>query len=180
LNQCIVFVFSAFKNLPGLSGLFVAGIFSGGLSSVSSTLNSLAAVTLEDYFKPLYFKIKKTHWKNTSASVSKIIAFVYGLICIGGGYFAENLGGIMQSAVMLFGVVGGPLLGLFTMGMATEVANQWGVIPGTLIGIGVSLWIGFSPKPSGYRQLEYSIEDCSEFGGILKNSTVTEASDDKK
>ncbi|KAK7074679.1 hypothetical protein SK128_016093 [Halocaridina rubra] len=34
---------------PGLSGLFVSGIFSGSLSTVSSALNSLAAVTLQDY-----------------------------------------------------------------------------------------------------------------------------------
>ena len=35
--------------VPGLSGLFVSGIFSGSLSTVSSALNSLAAVTLQDY-----------------------------------------------------------------------------------------------------------------------------------
>jgi sodium-coupled monocarboxylate transporter 8/12 len=37
--------------MPGLAGLFVAGIFSGSLSTVSSAVNSLAAVTLEDYLK---------------------------------------------------------------------------------------------------------------------------------
>jgi Na+/proline symporter len=37
--------------MPGLAGLFVAGIFSGSLSTVSSAVNSLAAVTLEDYIK---------------------------------------------------------------------------------------------------------------------------------
>ncbi len=40
-------------SLPGLPGLFVAGIFSGSLSTVSSAINSLAAVTLEDYIKPI-------------------------------------------------------------------------------------------------------------------------------
>jgi hypothetical protein len=39
---------------PGLPGLAVAGIFSGSLSTVSSAINSLAAVTLEDYIRPLY------------------------------------------------------------------------------------------------------------------------------
>jgi solute carrier family 5 (sodium-coupled monocarboxylate transporter), member 8/12 len=172
--------FTALGHLSGLSGLFVAGIFSGSLSSVSSTLNSLAAVTLEDYFKPLYRHFKQKEWKTSSASVSKIIAFVYGLVCIGGAFLAQFLGGILQASLVLFGVVGGPLLSLFTLGMATEIANQWGVIPATVIGIGVSVWIGFSPKPPTDRQLEFSTEDCSEFGGILKNSTVTEASDDKK
>ena len=47
-----IFVTDTMGAYPGLSGLFVAGIFSGSLSTVSSAINSLAAVTLEDYVKP--------------------------------------------------------------------------------------------------------------------------------
>ncbi len=36
-----------FGDIPFLPGLFVAGVFSGALSSVSSGLNSLAAVTIQ-------------------------------------------------------------------------------------------------------------------------------------
>ncbi len=36
-------------HLPGVAGLFIAGIFSGSLSTVSSALNSLAAVTVQDF-----------------------------------------------------------------------------------------------------------------------------------
>jgi len=46
-----IYVVDSLKNMPGLAGLFVAGIFSGSLSTVSSAVNSLAAVTLEDYVK---------------------------------------------------------------------------------------------------------------------------------
>lgn len=42
------------SSTPGISGLFVAGIFSASLSTVSAALNSLAAVTLEDYYKVIY------------------------------------------------------------------------------------------------------------------------------
>ena len=35
-----------------MSGLFIAGIFSASLSSLSTALNSIAAVVLEDFFKP--------------------------------------------------------------------------------------------------------------------------------
>lgn len=38
-------------SMPGLPGIFVSGIFSASLSSISAALNSLAAVTLEDYLK---------------------------------------------------------------------------------------------------------------------------------
>ncbi|XP_049770041.1 putative sodium-dependent multivitamin transporter isoform X8 [Schistocerca cancellata] len=46
-----LYVVDTMSGMPGLPGLFVAGIFSGSLSTVSSAVNSLAAVTLEDYFK---------------------------------------------------------------------------------------------------------------------------------
>lgn len=173
-------MFLALGHLKGLSGLFVAGIFSGALSSVSATLNSLSAVTLEDYVKPLYLYIKKKPWTASSSFLTKILVFVYGIVCIGGAFLAQFLGGILQAALILFGVVGGPLLGLFTLGMCTEVANQSGVIPSLLIGIGISTWLGFAPKPPSDRQLEFSTEDCSEFGGILNNTTNILVEDEKR
>lgn len=46
-----LFVVDAMGSMPGLPGIFVSGIFSASLSSVSAAMNSLAAVTLEDYIK---------------------------------------------------------------------------------------------------------------------------------
>lgn len=171
--------FSALGHLPGISGMFVAGIFSGALSSVSATLNSLSAVTLEDYVKPLYRVIKKKPWENKSAFLSKVIACIFGVVCIGGAFLAQLLGGILQASLTLFGVVGGPLLALFTLGMTTEIANEIGVIPGLLIGMGLSIWIGFAPKPLPDRQLGFSTSDCTAFGGGLGNTTlnIPEAND---
>lgn len=45
------YVVDTMGHWPGLSGLFVSGIFSASLSTVSAAVNSLAAVTLEDYLK---------------------------------------------------------------------------------------------------------------------------------
>lgn len=46
-----LYVIDSMGHINGLSGLFVAGIFSASLSTVSASLNSLAAVTIEDYCK---------------------------------------------------------------------------------------------------------------------------------
>lgn len=43
-------------HFPGVAGLFIAGIFSGSLSTVSSALNSLAAVTVQDFLVVIIFK----------------------------------------------------------------------------------------------------------------------------
>lgn len=57
------YVVDTMGHIPGLSGLFVAGIFSASLSTVSAAVNSLAAVTIEDYYKVLvpFFISKKTN-----------------------------------------------------------------------------------------------------------------------
>lgn len=146
-----IYVMDALGHIPGVAGLFVSGIYSASLSSVSSCLNSLAAVTMEDYVKPLYLLAMKKPLEMSparSAIPSKIIAAVYGIVCIGTAFLAQRVGGILQVSLTIFGIVGGPLLGLFTLGMGTTEANEYGSVLGLLCGVVISMWIGFGkPKP---------------------------------
>lgn len=57
-------------NLPGIPGLFVACVYSATLSTVSSGLNSLAAVCLKDFIQPLY---GNKLLDATSTNISKIL-----------------------------------------------------------------------------------------------------------
>ena len=43
----------AYHNYPGMAGFCVSGIFCAALTSISSAVNSLAAVTIEDFVKPI-------------------------------------------------------------------------------------------------------------------------------
>lgn len=157
-----IFVVDTMHNLPGMAGLFVSGIFSASLSTVSASLNSLAAVTLEDYVKPLYQQIKKRPLPETQSAVpTKIMACLYGFLCIGIAFLAQNLGGVLQASLTIFGVVGGPLFGLFTLGMFCTSANQRGAITGLITGLAFSIWIGFGqPKPP-VKMLSFSTEGCN-------------------
>uniref|UniRef100_A0A182XJ67 Sodium-dependent multivitamin transporter n=1 Tax=Anopheles quadriannulatus TaxID=34691 RepID=A0A182XJ67_ANOQN len=166
-----LFVVDAMGDIPGLPGLFVSGIFSASLSTVSAALNSLAAVTLEDYLKPLYQKVKRKPMPDLQSSFpTKVMAFLYGVVCIAVAFLAQKMGGVLQASLTIFGVVGGPLFALFTMGMFTTRANQRGVITGLLVGLSFSLWIGFGQPRPPLKTLDFSVEDCSEFGGYNQTS----------
>ena len=75
-----------------------------------------------------------------------IKAAVYGLICVGVAFVAQYLGGVLQVSLTIFGVIGGPLLAIFTLGMCTKLANQYGIISGLVTGIAFSMWVGFGGK----------------------------------
>lgn len=56
--------------------------------------------------------------------ISKLLALFYGSLCVGMAFVAQSLGGVLQASLTIFGVVGGPLFGTFTLGMFFWISNQ--------------------------------------------------------
>ncbi|XP_008698546.1 sodium-dependent multivitamin transporter isoform X1 [Ursus maritimus] len=134
----LYFVMDLLKGLPGLPGLFVACLFSGSLSTISSAFNSLATVTMEDLIRPWFPQFSEVQ----AIMLSRILAFGYGLLCLGMAYISSQMGSVLQAALSIFGMVGGPLLGLFCLGMFFPCANPLGAIVGLLAGLIMAFWIG--------------------------------------
>ncbi|XP_056281325.1 sodium-coupled monocarboxylate transporter 1 [Pseudoliparis swirei] len=146
---------------PGLPGLFVAAAYSGSLSTVSSSINALAAVTVEDLIKP-YTNMSERHLSRTSKGLS----LLYGVLCIGMAGLASLMGGILQATVSIFGIIGGPLLGVFTLGILCPFANSKGALSGLVSGLVVSLWVGigaqiYPPPHEMSRPLSLTTEGCN-------------------
>ncbi|KAJ3606198.1 hypothetical protein NHX12_025719 [Muraenolepis orangiensis] len=137
-QMVLYFVMDVFKDLPGLPGLFVACLFSGALSTISSAFNSLATVTMEDLIKPHFPAM--TDAKATL--LSKALALAYGLVCLAMAYVASLMGSVLQAAFSIFGMVGGPLLGVFCLGMFFPWANSTGALVGLASGLAMAFWIG--------------------------------------
>lgn len=152
-----LYIVDRMSSVPGLPGLAVAGIFSGSLSTVSSAINSLSAVTLEDYIRPCY-----TVPDSRLGYLAKLLALVFGAACVLLAFLADLLGtGVLQASLTIFGVVGGPLLGLFTLGVIFRRVRQTGAVLGFLTGLAIVAWIGFGgPKPPA-SALPVSTANCS-------------------
>merc|ERR1719154_1000109 len=88
-----LFVMQLMGNYPGVPGLFVAGVFSGALSTVSSGLNSLAAVCLRDFIQS-GCDIKLTETKATL--VTKLLAVGFGVLGYGTVFLVKYLPGVLE------------------------------------------------------------------------------------
>lgn len=100
--------------IPGLPGLFVSAVFSAALSSISTLLNSLAAVIYEDFVKP---RAKEPLSERTTAIIMRSVVVIFGLSSIGLVFVVEKLGMVMTLSVTLQSILYGPMLGIFTVGM---------------------------------------------------------------
>ncbi|XP_054290447.1 sodium-coupled monocarboxylate transporter 2-like [Macrosteles quadrilineatus] len=119
----------------GLTGLFIAGVFTATLSTMSASLNAVAGTVYTDFVQPLSSTDKHaTLWL-------KLIVVVIGSICVSLVFFVENLGGVLQVAVSLGGVAYGPLLTLFILGLLSPWTNAKGALAGAVSSLVTSLWI---------------------------------------
>ncbi|XP_061582811.1 sodium-coupled monocarboxylate transporter 1 [Cololabis saira] len=127
---------------PGIPGLFVAAAYSGTLSTVSSSINALVAVTVEDFIFPIWKDLtpKQVTWLNMGLSV------FFGGLCIGMAGVASAMGSVLQAALSIFGMISGPLLGLYLLGMFFRTTNSIGGLVGMMIGLALTLWVGIGSQ----------------------------------
>uniref|UniRef100_T1JMD2 Sodium-dependent multivitamin transporter n=1 Tax=Strigamia maritima TaxID=126957 RepID=T1JMD2_STRMM len=159
-----LFVMQTMSSIPGMLGLFVAGVFCAALSSISSVLNSLTAVTLEDHVKP--------RWKSLSDEkatlLSKFTAVAYSILCLLVIAAIMNLGSIVQTVQYMIGGTMGASLGLFVLGFMNPWANAKGTFLGIVCGLAMGWWISFGNqiyRPPPNSLLPISTLNCSEILG---------------
>ncbi|XP_045187278.2 sodium-dependent multivitamin transporter-like isoform X2 [Mercenaria mercenaria] len=121
-NQLMIyFVMKVLNSVPGLAGIFLAAVFSGALSSLSSGINSMATNTLQDILaNPLKeaLQIKKT-------LIAKVLVLVYGILTVALAYLSQYLTGpVTQMGQTAFGAAGGPVVGIFFLGSVFQQANK--------------------------------------------------------
>lgn len=123
-----VFPFFITSQIPaGFAGLFVAVLFGAGMANLSSDLNSLAAIGVQDYYRVL----KPSSTDGQRLRVAKIIVGAAGSLCV---LVATGLAHTQGTALSLFytvsAIVGGGLAGLFVLAFFVERAGV------------IAIWIG--------------------------------------
>ncbi|CAF2418697.1 unnamed protein product [Rotaria sp. Silwood2] len=156
------FVMDVLSNIKGLPGIFLACVFSGSLSTISSGLNSLSAVIIEDVYKGL---MGKSLSDERQGLASKIFSIVLGAVVMLLTYIVSFLGSILNAALSLFGVLSGPVMGVFFLGFFFPQANSRGGFIGFLASLFLQLWIflgaQITRKQMKSERLPLSVANCS-------------------
>ncbi|XP_045215283.2 sodium-coupled monocarboxylate transporter 1-like [Mercenaria mercenaria] len=137
-NQIVPYMIAEiFSDYPGLSGLFISALFSASLSTLSSILAGLSAVTIEDFIRPHF-----TLSDSILTVLAKIVVVAFGGIGIAVAFTLSQLeGSLTQILFSIMGAATGPLVGIFFLSMFFRKATDKGAIIGGVAGIVFTFWI---------------------------------------
>lgn len=156
-------VMNVLGEFPGLPGLFVAGVFSAALSSLSTGLNSMAAVVLEDFVKPFI----KTPFTRRGADIfMKLTVVILGVICVALVFVVEQAGShVLQLSISLGSITNGPSFGIFAMGILLPWINGKGALAGGLAGLSFMGWLGLSAQTAiSSGQIKFDVKPVTTEG----------------
>ncbi|KAJ8040724.1 Sodium-coupled monocarboxylate transporter 1 [Holothuria leucospilota] len=152
------FMMDVFSSYPGVPGILIGGAFCASLSSMSSVLNSLAAMAGQDIVKTICPNMSENKYN----LVIKVISAIFGIITIVLAFLASVLGDVLETALSIVGLTGGPILGVFLLAMLTPRCNSKGAVVGLIGGtmIGLMLYIGSRFYPPTGHSLPLSTKGC--------------------
>ncbi|HZI19201.1 MAG TPA: sodium:solute symporter [Pyrinomonadaceae bacterium] len=123
----------------GLVGLVIAAIFAAAMSTLSSSLNSSAATSMADFYRPLLARDRSdAHY----LKVSRLLTAAWGVVQITVAVLATGMERRVVDAVLsIASFTNGPILGLFLLGTLTKRVGRGGALCGIIVGVAVMSFV---------------------------------------
>ncbi|MGQ9427493.1 sodium:solute symporter [Gilvimarinus sp. F26214L] len=136
------------SSLPaGVLGLGLIALFAAAMSSLDSVINSLSAVTMEDFVR----RFHKGPWSESKELfISRLLTLAWGSLALAFSFYVGSIADTVLEAINMIGsLINGPVLGVFALGLLTRRATGAGAIVGLLAGflVNVFCWVAL-PKVS--------------------------------
>lgn len=125
------------KYLPhGFIGILMVAILSAAMSSLSSTVNSLSAVSVEDFFNRGKEKLSAKRYM----VLSKVSVVFWGVVCIACSFL---FGGSKSAVIEIINAIGsvfyGPVLVTFLLAIFSKKVNHIGMNVGIITAVIINL-----------------------------------------
>ncbi|XP_077486513.1 sodium-coupled monocarboxylate transporter 1-like [Amblyomma americanum] len=145
------------RSLPGFPGIFLAGVVSASISTVSSIVNSQAAVWYFDVVTPFLNVPSKR-----VSCIIKALAFAVGAVMTAISVVVPYLGSAVSMFIAVSSAITGPFVGLLLLGLTVPFANSKGAGIVTLLMVAYQMVHLFYRLQSGVRErrMPVSLDYC--------------------
>ncbi len=126
----------------GLSGLLIAAIIAAAMSSVDSSLNSSATVSLYDLYQRY---VRPGMDERQAMRFLHGATLGWGMVGTGAALAMLRVQSVLDAWWTLSGVFAGGMLGLFLLGLLSKRAGSKAAAIGVLVGLCAIIWLTFSP-----------------------------------
>ena len=140
------------QQLPvGLSGLLIAGVFAAAMSSIDSGVNSISAAVTTDFIR----RFRPGATEARMLVLARVLTVVIGAIGTGMALMLATwqIESQYKFFMMILGLFGGSLAGLFVLGLFTRRATWKGALVGAAVGAAAMAVLRLRPGwlPAGVR-----------------------------
>ena len=123
----------------GIVGLVIAAIFAAAMSTLSSSLNSSAATSLTDFYKPLLARNRSDiHYLRVSRGLTALWGGVQIVVAIIAIAMQQR---VVDAVLSIASFTNGPILGLFLLGALTQRVGRTGALAGVVTGIATMTFV---------------------------------------
>jgi SSS family transporter len=165
-----VFPLFIVQQLPaGVSGLVIAGVFAASMSTLDSSMHSIATTVTIDWYQ----RFKPEATDHQSLRLARVIIVIVGLLAMGIAVYMARTD--IKSAFFLFqkilGLISSALVGIFILGVFTKRANTIGALAGAAVSLGLLLYIFFYTQLHFYMLAVIGIPTCVVVGYVVSLAT---------
>ena len=128
------------QQLPaGVSGLVIAGVFAASMSTLDSSLNSVATAITTDF----YGRFRPAAADRAKLRLARWLTALLGVVATAASTALAtfNVGSLWDAFQAAMGLFGGSLAGLFALGIFTRRANATGALIGAVASVAILAWV---------------------------------------
>jgi SSS family transporter len=169
-----VFPWFISQQLPaGLSGLVIAGVFAATMSTISSSMNSIATVVTTDFYRTWY----KESTDRQCLRFARWLTVILGVLGCGIACYLVYLrnASIWDQYLKIIGLFGGCLAGMFAAGIFFPRINSRGILIGFILSSIGLYFLQRSDAVNFFLYPLFAVAGCLLFGYIFSLGGVRKA-----
>ncbi len=128
------------QQLPaGIAGIVIAGVFAASMSTLDSSLNSVSAAMVTDF----YVRFRESASDKQRLRLARRLTAVLGVLATGTSIALASfeVGSLWDTFQGMMGLFGGGLAGLFALGIFFRGASGRGALIGAVSSVAILYWV---------------------------------------